>query len=223
MTLFDIHTHPCDTGIDSNKLTSSIVNTSPPDFEDTLNIYPGCLFSCGIHPWYFDDYKYQLEKLYEIALHHKVIAIGEAGIDKTRGVPIDKQIKIFKKHIDISEGVNKPIIIHAVKAWDEIYHLRKQRTLSQAWIIHGFRGNRQVAEQLLDVGFMFSLGIQFNEEAINNIPLNHLFCETDDKNIHVKDVYEKVAYARSISIDELAQQIKKNVEKVFPSLITNHI
>lgn len=140
-------------------------------------------YSIGIHPW--QTYKLPsniesiLEELYNKSLSENVVAIGECGIDKLKGASLEKQIEIFKAHVDISEKTGKPLIIHAVKSFNEIIALKKELKPTQTWIIHGFRGKPQIAQQLINNDICLSIGLKFNQQTVDIIPPNMLYHESD--------------------------------------------
>ena len=215
MKLYDIHTHQVATE-HSNHL--SILDVEPLDFEVAKSTYKNQYFSCGIHPWYSEDSEAQFQQLLNIASDARIVAIGETGLDKIKGPSMEIQISMFKRHIELSEALKKPLIIHAVKAWEELYHIRLEFSPTQPWIIHGFRGNPQITQQMAKAGFMFSIGERFNPESLKYIPKESLFLETDESDIDIQKVYQLVADAMNIDIKDLAVQIAQNVHRVFPKL-----
>ena len=220
MELFDIHTHQILLEDNDDPYHSCILDVYPLEFEVAKVTYKRHSFSCGIHPWYSEDSDAQMKYLTEIASDPRIIAIGETGLDKIKGPSFDVQIPVFKRHIELSEQLKKPLIIHAVKAWEQLYHIRKETNPSQPWIIHGFRANPQVAQQMAKAGFMFSIGDKFNVDSLEFIPKESLFCETDEAETDIRDVYRQIADALNIDIEEFAKQIAENVRRVFPSLQT---
>ncbi len=220
MELFDIHTHQILLEDNDDPYHSCILDVYPLEFEVAKVTYKRHSFSCGIHPWYSEDSGSQLNYLFEIASNPRIIAIGETGLDKIKGPSFNVQIPVFKRHIELSEQLEKPLIIHAVKAWEQLYHTRKEAKPTQPWIIHGFRGNPQVTQQMVKAGFMFSLGNRFNVDSLEHIPKESLFCETDEDEMDIRDVYQQVADALNRDVEEFAAQIAENVRKVFPTLQT---
>ena len=105
----------------------------PLEFEVAKVTYKRHSFSCGIHPWYSEDSEPQLKYLYEIATDPRIIAIGETGLDKLKGPSLNVQIPVFKSHIELAEKLKKPLIIHAVKVWEQLYHIRKKQN-NTTWI-----------------------------------------------------------------------------------------
>lgn len=218
MELYDIHTHQILLEDNDDPYHSCILDVYPLEFEVAKDTYKRHSFSCGIHPWYSEDSESQMNYLSDIASDPRIIAIGEAGLDKIKGPSFNIQIPVFKQHIELSEKLKKPLIIHAVKAWDELYRIRKEANPSQPWIIHGFRGNPQVAEQMANAGFMFSLGERFNVDSMEFIPYNSLFCETDESESNILEVYQQIALALNKELEDFAEQVANNVRRVFPTL-----
>ena len=220
MELYDIHTHQILLEDNDDPYHSCILDVYPLEFEVAKVTYKRHSFSCGIHPWYSEDSEPQLNYLFEIATDSRIIAIGETGLDKLKGPAFNIQIPVFMSHIELSEQLGKPLIVHAVKAWEQLYHIRKETKPTQPWIIHGFRGNPQIAQQMVRAGYMFSIGDKFNVESLSFIPKESLFCETDESEIDIRDVYQQVADALNIDIEEFAAQVAENVHRVFPTLQT---
>ena len=168
-------------------------------------------YSVGLHPWHID--KNLMSEVRRLAALPTVVAIGETGLDKNMAKDKDDfslQKEIFAEHILISEEVKKPLIIHCVKAWDELLSLRKTLNPSMPWIIHGFRGNAILATQLLNAGLYLSFGINHNAEALKAAwDKGSLFTETDDMDIDIREVCTTIARKLDISINELLNEIEK--------------
>lgn len=142
----------------------------------------GLLYSAGIHPW---DAAGVDEALFE-ALHERlatdpsVVAVGEAGLDRRRGPSLDVQLPVFERQARMADECGKPLIIHCVRAVPEIVALHKRLRPAVPWIVHGFRGGREAALQLLArPGIFISLGHRFNPEAAAVIPPSRLLRESD--------------------------------------------
>lgn len=177
----DIHTH-------DKSRTNAIINIYPNE-----NIIEGVYHSVGIHPWHTINVDSStIEKLNILAAHPQVVAIGETGIDALKGASIDKQIEIFRHHVALSEQHKKPLIIHCVKAFNEIIALKKQFLPSMPWIIHGFRGKPQLAQQLINKGFYISLGEHFNPQSATIISSNLLLFETDESTLNINTIINNI-------------------------------
>ena len=78
--------------------------------------------SVGIHPWYLtqEDIQLQLEWLNNRLQDQRIIAIGESGLDKCCRTPLDLQLEAFEKQTARSESLHLPMILHVVRAYQEI-------------------------------------------------------------------------------------------------------
>lgn len=168
------------------------VHTHNPDARDAIiNVEPGfaayrpeAFYSIGIHPWHTSLATSQLiSQLEEEATNSQIIAIGETGLDRLKGGPLERQMELFETHVAISERLEKPLIIHCVRAWAELLGVRKRLRPKQPWIIHGFIGNSRLLRKLIDAGVFFSFPwpIQASrEQTYDMVPKDRLLYETDD-------------------------------------------
>ena len=53
------------------------------------------------------------------------------------------------------------MIIHCVRAWDEVLAVHKKLRPKMKWMIHGFRGQARLANQLLSKGMYLSFWFDF--------------------------------------------------------------
>lgn len=205
----DIHTHklPAIAG-------KAIVSVSPQAFLPA----PSQWYAVGIHPWDTDritDFTAEMAKLEQIANHPQVVAIGEVGLDTQHGASIQEQIKIFEAQALLAEAIRKPVVIHLVKAVDNLFLCHQHLRPTVPWIIHGFRGKPQLAQQLLNKGFYLSFGTHFNLEAMRSTPNNRLLIETDEREADIDQLCQTLALARCQTNEELRQSLDENVERLF--------
>ena len=209
MPCFDIHTHrvvPCQ--------EQAIVSYS----VGTESIGEKVVFaSVGIHPWYLmeADANLLLKQLEQQLQDDRVVALGEAGLDRLRGCPLDVQISVFRHEVALAEEYGLPMVIHCVRAFNELIQLKKELRPRQPWIIHGFRGKEGVVLDLLRHDCYLSFGARFQEEAVRAVPLERLFIETDEAPESIGDVCRSIAQVRGVSPEELAEAVNKNVREVF--------
>ncbi|MGN0214322.1 MAG: TatD family hydrolase [Muribaculaceae bacterium] len=206
MIIFDCHTHhQCQ--------QYSIINVDASNIVFESNYF----YSAGIHPWWIENASESLisNMLKHAAQLKNVVAIGECGIDHNIHTPVNSQQELFLKHIDVSESTHKPLIIHCVRAWQEIIAMHRSINPAQPWIIHGFRAKPQVAEMLLNEGLYLSFGEKFNTSSLLATPLERLFIETDDSIISINEVAERIAFTKSLPLEQLAKQINSNATTIF--------
>ncbi|MDO5571372.1 MAG: TatD family hydrolase [Bacteroidales bacterium] len=212
MLLFNLHTHIKPTNILSKKYSCYGI------YND--NIYQPELstpFSIGIHPCSltFENKDSQVQSVISNKNNPLLKAIGECGLDRICSTQYSLQKEAFLNMINISEEIKKPLIIHCVKAIDDILSIKKEEKPSQTWIFHGFRGKPQQAEALLKSGISLSFGAKFNVEALKIVPLNRLFIETDDENCNLLSLYEQIAEIKNVSMDCLSGTIEQHCQELF--------
>ncbi len=185
------------------------------------HVIPDTYYSAGIHPWYIpDSCSDTFAKLRELAQSDRLIAIGECGLDRSIETPINRQMDVFLEHIDLSEAYEKPLIIHAVRTLSDIAGLRKKLKPKQAWILHDYRPKQEQTQQLLKLGFYFSIGPTFflNRDRLFSEmlpPLSKIFFETDDYDLPVINVYRHFAELVKVEESELIELVYKNFVKLF--------
>lgn len=201
--LLDIHTHQ----VPTNSEVFAIVNQYP------LTVSTNVPFSIGIHPWFVteNDMQLQWRALQKNVSHSNCLAIGECGLDKLSSTPWQLQLQVFQYHIQLSEQLQKPLIIHCVKSFEEILAYHKKVNPQQVWIVHGFRKNAQVAQRLINRGIRLSFGKALLtdtnlQQTFRSIPKGYYFLETDDANISIEVIYQKAREIKgeiSISLSEI--------------------
>jgi TatD DNase family protein len=205
--LINIHTHQESTNEEHIEIISLFHNASIPE---------GQLFSIGAHPWHAEKNTPQalIDEIFPKVRF--AFAIGECGLDRSSSANWDKQVELFRLQIALSEDTKKPLIIHAVKSYPDIIALHKIHQPKQAWIIHGYQGNRENMQQLTQHGIYLSYGADILrnqnklDDCLINTPEDKLFFETDEASVNILSVYEYAARLRNVSIERLTEQIHEN-------------
>jgi TatD DNase family protein len=181
---------------------------------------PGVAYTYGIHPWFLtqDNHKDLIVSVKNTVSDKAIIAIGEAGFDRLRGPSMELQRLVFEEQIAISEELRKPVVIHCVRAFDEILSVQKKLKPKMPWIIHGFRGNLELATQLLSKGMILSFWFSFvlrpeSGYLLKNLPSDRLFLETDGADVDIRNIYGKVAADLGLSVFKLKSIIFNNFNK----------
>ncbi|HOO99048.1 MAG TPA: TatD family hydrolase [Bacteroidales bacterium] len=213
----DIHTHGSapEPGV-------FMVETLMAHEEKTPVELPGITYIAGIHPWHLneDNYERQISYVERYAGHDTVAAIGEAGFDRLRGASPDLQRKVFREQAAIAGEHGKPMVIHCVRAWDELLQERKLLRPSLPWLVHGFRGKPALAGQLIEKGIYLSFWFEFimkpeSRDLIRSLPSGRIFLETDGADIDIRDIYKKVSTDMEIAEDKLKAIIYSNFHEFF--------
>ena len=214
MTKFiNLHTHKFSNLSD----LIEVVNQYPWEFDASIPNY-----SIGIHPWYIEKslLESNLEIIKEKLQLSECLALGECGLDKRIEIPLELQISVFKKQLEIVKQTNKPVVLHCVAAYDEMIAIKKEMKIENPMIIHGFSKNEQVAQSLLKNGFYLSFGKYLLrnpdlEKVFTFAPENQILLETDTIEETIYQVYEKAAAIKGISVQQMKAIVFSNFSKIF--------
>lgn len=222
MALLDCHTH------NPERWRNAIVSCRPEQFARLSADYPAAMFSVGVHPWDTasgdaSGLERSLQLLRTIATDHRVLAIGEAGLDSLRGAADDVQEAVLKRQIELSETSVKPLVIHCVRRYDRMLHLQREMRPQQPWIWHGFRGKPELVRQILAASpcNYISLGERFNPHAAACIPSHRLLAETDESLLTINQIIASIASACPEAAPYLEQHIAANLHAIVQPVLQN--
>jgi TatD DNase family protein len=212
----DFHRHAADLGTADRVLRNLFHNQSD-------EIEPERFYSMGLHPWHVDKESLNddIEIVRKFSMHPQILAIGETGLDKSIKIPFDIQLQAFQKQIEIASKVNKPMIIHCVRAYNEVFELKMKSGIRKPWMIHWFNASKEMGLQLIEKGFYLSFGhMLFNEKSkayktFQLIPLEKIFFETDDAGYNIDEIYVRASQLLSISLKDLELRIEQNFNNFF--------
>jgi len=180
-------------------------------------------FCAGLHPWHLNEVELDLclDKLRLCSSDARIIAIGETGLDRNKDIPFELQEKVFLAQVQISEQIKKPLVIHCVKAYSDLLHIRKSNVLKMKWMFHWFNENLAIANELLGMDCYLSFGRSLlhpngkNAEVFRELPLERIFLETDDADVNIENIYAKAAEIKNILVEDLKKSINANFRFVF--------
>ena len=169
----------------------------------------------GIHPWHAE-----IGDLAEVEqLIPSVDAIGEIGLDYACEVPREEQIAIFRAQLTIAERLEKPVVLHCVRAFEDTMKILGEYRL-KAVIFHGFIGSVEQAQRAINQEYYLSFGERTfrspkSIEALRHTPLSHLFVETDESATPIEEIYAKIAELRGVEVGELTRATEENFKRIF--------
>ena len=211
--ILDIHTHKQEVDTQGKSIINyPLLADSPlymPLAENVeVAVGRGSYYSIGIHPWEVreSNVSQQLSFLQQQLQRKQFVAVGEA---------MELQLAVFKEQVKLSEKLGLPLIIHCVKAMEELLGVKKESRPQQPWIWHGFRGKPEQAVQLLKKGFYLSFGEYYPDETMQIVPDERLFLETDDSLLDIEDILCQAARVRGVEVEALCEVIRRNIQNVF--------
>ncbi|MDB3869798.1 TatD family hydrolase [Candidatus Thioglobus sp.] len=187
-----------------------------------VQMYP--YFAFGIHPWMVESHSQtELDYLEYLIKCNNPVAIGECGLDYIKDIDKEKQLHFFTAQLIMAEKYDLPLIIHAVKATEDVIFLLKKYSKLRGEI-HGFSGSEPQAQQLTRMGFYLGFGLQITNkkstkmrQIVQNCPLKYILIETDDhpnpSDLHL--VAQEIAQLKQIPIDIVITQCDNNAISLF--------
>jgi len=237
------------TQIDTSKRAVELLGTYPEGVYATVGLHPvhtsasfhdkdeigedGKAFTSRGEVFDMDAYR-------ALAVHPKVVAIGECGLDYFRD-PSDeerqRQIEAFEMQIALANEVGKPLMLHlrsgkggnAYKdAWEILRKQAKVRGNS-----HFFAGSLDDAGRFWEMGYSTSFTgvITFThdyDEVVQEAPKELIHAETDapyvapkpyrgqrNEPLYVREVVVKMAELRGVLEEEWKAQLWENAGEVY--------
>lgn len=222
----NIHIHP----FSNEKNTITIQNINPGEGFAAFN--GRNFYSVGLHPWNIgtkDENNEALQLVEEALEFDHVIFVGEVGLDKICGGDFKEQLRVFEAQAVIAEEYEYPLIIHCVKALNEVVELRKKMNPVMPWILHGYNGSIETTKQIENKGFLFSFGrnlFRDNSKAVESfkyLPLDKVFFETDESESEVETIYMRAASLKEMPVALLKEAVWSNFNQIEKSLISGKI
>ncbi len=180
------------------------------DFERLITIakqYDGIVPCFGIHPWFCGDLPDGWQKeLADRLVSHKA-GIGEIGLDSWKpGIPsLELQTKIFREQLALARELDRPVMIHCLKAYDELYQiLTNDGVPMSGFLLHAYSGPWTMIVPLAELGGRFSFSHpcfapdrKKAHKTIAAVPVDRLLLESDSPDLVGPDPLRPYSIRRS--------------------------
>lgn len=197
---------------------------------------PDWYFAAGMHPWWLERAGDQWEVLCQQTLTHpRCVAVGESGLDKLIDTPMSRQETLLDAHLELALTSDKPVILHCVKAHNELIRHLKRHRLPRGGVIHAFSGSADIAQTYWQMGFRLGIGgvityerARKTREAVANVPLDALLLETDAPDMPLSGrqgernspeflpvIAQTLAGLRGCSVEQVVRQTTDNTRLLF--------
>jgi TatD DNase family protein len=193
----------------------------------------------GIHPNYCTQAApHDFETVCELARLPAVVGIGETGLDKYWDfAPLDAQRDYFIRHIELSQTVQKPFVVHCREAEPETLEVLQEmaRRGPLLGVMHSFCGSAETAAACLELGLYLSfagmLTFKKNDElreVARSLPLDRVLVETDSPYLapmpfrgkrnepaYVVHTARCLAELHNLTIEEIGDITTANARRIF--------
>lgn len=169
--------------------------TDIPSSEEAIELshqYPEIFAAVGIHPNDAAGFSSKdIDRLHELALDPKVVAIGEIGLDKYHDdVDLAVQMTAFESQLELARILNLPVLIHNREADLETETILnrwfKETAHSRKGILHAFSSSLEFAKSAVEMGFYLGFGgpvtyknAESKRQVIREIQRDRIVLETD--------------------------------------------
>jgi TatD DNase family protein len=195
------------------------------------------LHACyGLHPYLAREHREtDLACLRDWLAAHDCVGVGECGLDYRKDqADKDTQLKFFHAQLEIASMVDKPVVIHSVRATADVIMAIKNHSGLRG-MIHSYSGSYEQAMQLIELGFYLSLGGAITYEnakklrsTARKIPLASVLLETDapdqpdakhhnqrNEPAYLVNVLNCLSELRDEPVEDIARQTTSNAKQLF--------
>lgn len=165
------------------------------DWADVLKIadsYPQKVVpAVGLHPWYIKQRSEKWwERLEEVLVSRKDVAIGECGLDFAIE-SVEDQESVFIKHLELARKHRRPVFAHIRKAFGKLLQILAQYgPLETGLVIHSYSGPPDLVSTLAKYNVYFSFSGSLTRSRNRRgrasaalVPPDRLLVETDAPDI----------------------------------------
>jgi len=196
----------------------------------------GLYAAVGIHPHSASTLNNKIvDTLRALAANPKVLAIGEIGLDYYRNLsPKEVQQQAFETQLALAQELKLPVVIHDREAHNDIIQTLSKFKGEITGIMHCFSGNKDFAQQCIDLGFLISFAGNVTYPKAHElhavaewIDPEHVLLETDcpwltpqemrgkrNEPSYLPLTAQKIAALKHMSLADLAEITTKNAEKI---------
>ncbi len=220
------------------------ISVTLPDFPAVRALaeaHPQLWATVGVHPDYPQTDEPDVERLFALADHPRILAIGETGLDYYRLTgDLEWQRERFRVHIRAAWRCGKPLIVLTRSAAaDTLRILREEGAEAVGGVMHCFTEDWETAAAAMDLGFMISFsGIvtfksaQELRDVVAFVPLDRMLIETDSPYLapvpyrgktnnpsYVPHVARQVAETKGLALEVVAEATSRNFDRLFPGVM----
>ncbi len=188
----------------------------------------GWMFALGTHPE-------RLDGLADPLPHDLLgaVAIGECGLHRPSAVPMARQIEVLCGHLAIARDARLPVILHCVRAHDELPRVLRHFGCPIRGVLHSYGGGPELVPVYEALGLHLSFGGAITWrgarkplEALRRVSADRLLLESDGPDQRpwfehdtwgpqsepamVPALLHAAAASRRTGRDELERQLEQN-------------
>lgn len=207
---------------------------------DIAKRFDGVFATAGIHPCdatedWKQDFK-TIKALVQGKQKNKIVGVGETGLDfYHKPFYKDRQLDVFKAHIELSIEYQLPLVIHMRDSCDEVLKTLEPYKDEITGVMHCFLQEKSIADTVVSWGMYVGIGAPItypkNDDLralVKDLSIDQLVLETDAPFLPPQEFRGKMNYPyyiplfaqmiadiKGISSEELAIITTRNAETLF--------
>jgi TatD DNase family protein len=202
--------------------------------------------AAGVHPHdAAEATDADLDRLEELARDHRIVAIGEIGLDYYRNLsPRERQLDVLRRQLATASRAGKPVAVHSREAHDEMLPLLAAWSTEMGGrlpdgrplgVMHYFSEDATSAHRYIEMGFMISVHTSVTHpkasrlaEVVRETPFEYLVLETDspygapqryrgrrNEPAYVAEAAARVADIKGVPVETAAELTTRNALRLF--------
>ena len=253
--IFETHAHYDDERFDEDRdslishlLNSNICNiinvgATLKGVADSIGLaekYPKVYAAAGVHPSEIAELNENtFSWLKEQAVHEKVVAVGEIGLDYywDKELQVQKlQREWFARQMELARELQLPVIIHSRDAAEDTMKVMKEVYAEEIpGVVHCYSYSPEMAKEFIKMGYYIGVGgvVTFKnarklKETVQQIPLERILLETDapymapephrgkrNESSYLSYVAAQIAELKGTTTEEVERVTEENARKLF--------
>jgi TatD DNase family protein len=163
-------------------------------------------------------------------------AIGETGLEYFHpGLDRDLQKQYLRRYVDLACSLDLPLVFHCRDAFEDLFKELEPFKGQIKGMVHCFTGTFEEAKKAIELGLKISISgiVTFKNShalqvCVSKLPLGSILIETDSPYLaplskrgqvnrpsFIKETYQKVAYLKNLSVQELEWHVLSNYQSIF--------
>ena len=211
-----------------------------PDMWEIGKRHPGVLFQmAGLYPGSVtaENWKEELALAEETATSHKIVAIGEIGLDYHEGKDfVREQKEVLRLQFELATRLNLPVNIHLRDAWEDFFEVLSDcKHLHLRGNLHCFTASYEIYERAnrwadfsVGIGGVVTFRNASLPKTLERIPVEKILLETDapylapvpfrgrrNESAYLPLIAAKVAEVKGLPVQEIETITTHNAETLF--------
>lgn len=159
-----------------------VPGTHPETWDRTLALAGDAVsVALGVHPWFPGP----LHGLADALAQPGVVAVGECGLDRGRGGPLDDQVARLVPQLELAADLGLPVILHCVGAHGRLVQVL-ERFGTVRGVLHSASCSPELVARYARIGLCFGFGAAIGwagakapKRALQAAPAGRVLLESD--------------------------------------------